>query len=411
MAYIKKLFTSGRLLVILLLGISSGLPYLLVGGTLKLWLKNKGLDIAVIGFFAFVRLPYTFKFMWAPFLDRWVPPFLGRRRGWLVLIQGALVLSLVGLSQSQPELSLWPVALFALLTSFFSASQDIVIDAYRREVLEEEELGMGSATAVLGYRLGLILGGASLAPFLSDLMSWNLVYLVMALLVGIGLLTTLFSPEPKVATSVMPKTLREAVVEPFIDFFRRPSAIKILCFILLYKIGDALASEMLKPFYSDRGFTNTQIGLVAGQVGIWSAILGGIVGGWLMLKMSIRRALFIFGIFQALSTLFFVVLAQSEPKVFLLALVIAFETFTSGMGTAAYAAYMASLTNKKFTATQYALLTSLMSVPMIVLGSGTGVMVNYLGWTGFFVACTLAAIPGLIFLMKFQKLGDKIESA
>jgi PAT family beta-lactamase induction signal transducer AmpG len=312
----------------------------------------------------------------------------------------------------RPEQSLMWLVGAAVFTSFSSATQDILIDSYRRELLQDNQLGMGSSVYVLGYRFGMLTAG-SLAPLLSDRISWGAVYYTMAGLMGVGLMTTIFSPEPTIS-GASPKTLKEAVIEPFLEYFRRPKALIILWFILLYKIGDAMASALLKPFYSEIGYSNTQIGAVVGPVGIWAMILGGLFGGVLLVKLSIQRALLGFGFLQALSTLAFGGLALwkfSEPSLLLLGAVIFFENFTSGMGTAAYAAFMASLTNKRFTATQYALLTSLMGVPMHIFGAYTGVLQTQLGWAGFFVFCTVIAIPGLVLLALFKKWGPVSSQA
>lgn len=404
--------SSGRMLVVLLMGFSSGLPLLLVGSTLKLWLRNENIDLALIGAFAFVRLPYTLKFVWSPFLDRFVLPFLGRRRGWLAVFQIGLLLSLWGMGSCDVSATanLWPISVLALLTAFFSASQDVVIDAYRREILPQEELGLGYSATVVGYRFGMMVA-QSLAPFLSDFVSWGSVFQIMAGFVALCLLVTFFSPEPKTEYSP-PKTLREAVVEPFREYFQRSGAFVILAFILLFKIGDSLASEMLKPFYADIGFTNSQIGLVAGQVAIWANILGGIVGGLLLVKIPMKKCLLIFGILQSVSTFGFSLLAGIGPNLSALGVCIFVETFTGGMGTAAYGAFMASLTHKKFTATQYALLTSLMGVPAVFLGSTTGILSKFFGWEIFFGFCALAAIPGLLLLSRFDswKLGENNAS-
>lgn len=379
----------------LLQGFSSGLPLLLTGGTLAAWMKGSNVDLTVIGVFALVGLPYTLKFAWAPFLDRLVLPF-GRRRGWILLSQLGLALSLVIMSTIDPASSPWAMASAAFLTAFLSATQDVVIDAYRREYLPVEEFGLGASMTITGYRLGMLVAGG-FALFLADQIPWPSVYLVMAGFMAVGFVTTLFCPEPKVQAAP-PRSWKESIFDPFVDYFSRSDALVILVFILLYKAGDAMASVLLNPFYLDMGFTNTQIGLITKPVAIWATILGGIVGGILMVKVRLKTALLQFGLLQAVSTLSFILLPYFGASLWLLGFVIFFETFSGGMGTAAYAAFMMRLTNQKFTATQYALLSSLMGVPRVILGATTGFIADAVGWTNFFIICTVIAIPGLLLI-------------
>jgi PAT family beta-lactamase induction signal transducer AmpG len=391
------------MLSVLVLGFSSGLPLLLVGGTLKLWMRDEKIDLTLIGVFSLVGLPYTLKFLWAPLMDRYVPPFLGRRRGWILVWQVALLLGIAGLATTHPATSPWSVAWVAFLVAFCSASQDIAVDAYRRDLLRDEELGLGSALAINGYRAGMLVAGA-VAATLSDSVSWRGVYLVMAGCMGIGVVATLLSPNPE-EEARPPASLAEAVFRPFSDFFQREGAMKILAFILLYKIGDSMAAEMFNPFYLDMGFSKTSIGMVAKLFGFWAVILGGLAGGVLLLRIGIHRSLWIFGALQAVSTLSFSWLARMGDSLPALAGVVAFENLTGGMGTSAFAAFMASLCNRRFTATQYALLTSLMGVPRVVLGAGTGYLAEQLGWMNFFVFCTLIAIPGMLLLFRVAPWG------
>lgn len=387
---------SRRMLVAFLMGFSCGLPLLLTISLLQAWMKEEGIDLTLIGLMALVGLPYSLKFAWAPLLDRYTPPFLGRRRGWLLMAQAALLLAIVALGQTSPSRTPWLLAFMALLVTFFSASQDIVVDAYRREDLSDRELGLGSSLYVNGYRLGMLLASGG-GLILADHMPFSMVYLVLALCLLPGMATTLAAPEPAVAVGT-PKTLKEAVIEPFIEYFSRESAVWILAFILLYKIGDTMASTMTLPFYLDLGFTKTQIGAVVKIFGFWATIGGGLLGGVLMLRMGIARSLWVFGIFQGVSTAGFALLALIGPSLAGLAGVVAFENVTGGMGTAAFVGYMASLTNKKFTATQYALLSSLMGVPRVLASAPTGLLAKNLGWFAFFAACALIAIPGLLVL-------------
>jgi PAT family beta-lactamase induction signal transducer AmpG len=385
------------MLIMLLTGFSAGLPLVLTGFVLKTWLRRSGIDLSTIGFFSLAGLPYTLKFLWAPLVDRYVPPFLGRRRGWLLLTQIALAAGILGIALSDPAESLGLVGALALLVAFFSASQDIVIDAYRRELLRDEELGFGSSLFVNGYRFAMYVAQAG-GMVIGGLYSFQATYVVMAALMGVGILTTLFAPEPETGQAP-PKTLAEAVVGPFRDFFSRSGAITLLLFVLLYKLGDAMAGEMLSPFYVDLGYTDEQIGAVAKTMGLVGTLGGATLGGLLMIRIGISRGLWVFGVLQAVSTAGFVLLARlGQPDLTALSAVIFGETFTGGMGTAAYMAFMASITNKRFTATQYALLTSLMGVPRVIFGSFTGILATQLGWSGFFVFCTLIAAPGLLLL-------------
>jgi PAT family beta-lactamase induction signal transducer AmpG len=378
------------------MGFSCGVPLLLTLSVLQAWMKEEGIDLSVIGLFALVGLPYTLKFVWAPILDRFSLPFLGRRRGWLLVVQILLVVAIAGLGLTNPTENPWLVAFAAFLVTFFSASQDIVVDAYRREDLSDIELGLGSSLYVNGYRVGMLLAGSG-GLILADHFSFAQVYLFLAGSLLVGVLTTLFCREPEVPEGV-PQSFREAVIDPFVEYFKRDKALLILSFILLYKIGDQMASTMTIPFYLDIGFTKTEIGAVAKLFGFWATIAGGLLGGIILLKAGIRKALWGFGILQAISTAGFSILAMIGNSIPGLATVIAFENLSGGMGTAAYVAYMASITNKKFTATQYALLSSLMGVPRVFASAPTGFMVEWLGWISFFIVCTLIAVPGLILL-------------
>lgn len=392
---------SPRMLVALLMGFSCGLPLLLTITVLQAWMKDAGVDLTVIGLMALVGLPYTLKFLWAPLFDRYRLPFLGRRRGWLLCMQMALLLAIAGLGLADPRIP-WMVALAALLVTFFSASQDIIVDAYRREDLSDAELGLGSSLYINGYRVGMLLASGG-GLILADHVSFAVVYLIMAACMLPGLLTTLLAPEPEIATG-MPATLRAAVIEPLIEYFSRVDAVWVLAFILFYKLGDTMASAMTIPFYLDIGFSKTEIGAVVKLFGFWATIGGSLAGGVLMLRLGINRSLWLFGVLQAVSTAGFAVLARIGYSLAGLSAVIAFENFSGGMGTAAYAAFMASITNKRFTATQYALLSSLMGVPRVLASAPTGWMAETMGWEWFFIFCTLIALPGLLLLQKFAPL-------
>jgi len=387
---------SPPMLVSLLMGFACGVPLLLTSSVLQAWMTEQGVDLSTIGLYSLVGLPYTLKFLWAPIFDRFTLPFFGRRRGWLLVMQLVLILALVGLGLTDPGHSPWLVALAAFFVTFFSASQDIVVDAYRREDLEDNQLGLGSSLYVNGYRVGMLLAGSG-GLILADHSSFARVYLLMAASLLVGVATTLICREPPLVKGT-PQTFREAVLEPFGDYFSRDRALLLLLFILLYKIGDQMASTMTTPFYLAQGFSKTEIGAVAKLFGFWATLAGGLVGGILLLRIGIIRSLWCFGFLQAVSTLGFSLLALLGHSLPALAAVIAFENLTGGMGTAAYVAYMASLTNKKFTATQYALLSSCMGIPRVLAAAPTGWMAESMGWAVFFLVCTVVALPGLLLL-------------
>ena len=393
------------MLVTLLMGFACGLPLLLTITVLQAWMKEEGVDLTVIGMMSLVGLPYTLKFLWAPVLDRFTLPFLGRRRGWLLIAQVTLIFSISGLGFSDPVKNPWMLAFAAFLVTFFSASQDIVVDAYRREDLPDEELGLGSSLYVNGYRVGMLLASGG-GLIMADHMPFFMVYQIMAVSMLPGVVTTLLSPEPEIHVGT-PKTMREAVFDPLIEYFSRRGALWILAFILFYKIGDTMASAMTIPFYLDIGFSKTQIGMVVKLFGFWAIVAGTLIGGVIMLRLGINRSLWAFGFLQAVSTAGFAVLALFGPSLLLLSTVITFENFSSGMGTAAFIAFMASITNKKFTATQYALLSSIMGVPRVIASAPTGFLAKNLGWETFFIACTLIAAPGMLLLLKFAPWNPK----
>jgi PAT family beta-lactamase induction signal transducer AmpG len=391
------------MLVALLMGFASGLPLLLIGSVLQAWLRDAGVDLQSIGLFALIGLPYTLKFLWSPLFDRYALPLLGRRRGWLLVLQVALAAALFGLSFAHPSPhDLFPISAAALVVAFFSASQDIVVDAYRRESLAEAELGLGSALYVNGYRVGLLLAGGG-GLILADATSFHAMYQIMAGFMLAAVIVTVLAPEPALPEG-RPRTLLEAVYLPFRDFFTRDGAWLALAFILLYKLGDTMASALTTPFYLDLGYSKTEIGAVVKFFGFGATILGGTLGGVWILRIGMNRALWIFGLGQMLSTLGFAVLASVKPTTFALASVVAFENFTAGLGTAAFVGFMAALTDKRFTATQYALLSSLMGVPRVLAAAPTGWLAAWLGWAGFFVMCALVAIPGLVLLKWITRL-------
>lgn len=395
-ARLTRQFFSPRMLVAFLMGFSCGTPLLLTSTVLQAWMTEQGVDLTVIGFFSLVGLPYTLKFLWAPIFDRFSLPFLGRRRGWMLLMQLVLILALIGLGLNDPGQTPWLVALAAFFVTFFSASQDIVVDAYRREDLTDNQLGLGSSFYVNGYRVGMLLAGSG-GLILADHFSFDQVYLLMAASLLVGVATTLLCREPAL-TKGTPRSFREAIVEPFVDYFSRDRALWLLLFILLYKIGDQMASTLTTPFYLALGFSKTQIGAVAKLFGFWSTIIGGLAGGAILMRIGIIRSLWLFGILQGVSILSFSALALIGNSVAGLIVAIILEQLTSGMGTSAYVAYMASLTNKRFTATQYALLSSCMGIPRVIVAAPAGWLAEQAGWPLFFFGCALAAIPGLLLL-------------
>ncbi len=394
---LRLLFTR-RMSVSLLMGFSCGVPLLLTIGVMQAWMRQEGVDLTTIGLTALVGLPYTLKFVWAPLLDRYSLPFLGRRRGWLLVIQLLLIVAIHFLGQTQPSVSPFSVALMALVVTFLSASQDIVVDAYRREDLPDKELGLGTSYYVGGYRFGLMLaGGGGLA--LADRIGFPAVYSTMAACLLLGVLTTLFTPEPPLTGK--PKSMAEAVIAPFLEFFSRRSAVVMLLFILFYKVGDSMASFISTPFYLDIGFSNTEIGAVTKIFGFWMTLAGIFLGGLIILRLGIVRCLWIFGFLQMASTACFALLAQIGYGIPMLAAVITFENLSAGMGMSALTAFMGIQTNKRFSATQFALLSSLVGVPRTVLSAPTGYMADQLGWPLFFITCTVIAIPGLFLLHRF----------
>ncbi|MBL7664817.1 MAG: AmpG family muropeptide MFS transporter [Bacteriovoracaceae bacterium] len=404
-----KVFFSRKMFITFLMGISSGLPLLLMGSTFQAWMKESEVELSTIGLFALVGLPYTLKPLWAPLLDRFTFSFLGRRRGWIFSFQVALSISFFIFGQLDPMNNLWLMGLLALIIAFFSASQDIVIDAFRRESLADNELGLGSSLYVSGYRVAILVSGA-FALYISESLSWSIVYGIMGAIMAVLTLASLFA-QTEDSTIVPPKSIKEAIIGPLKEFFTRGGlrdSIIMLAFILLYKMGDQMAAHMTVPFILDLGFSKTDYAAYVKVYGIISMLVGGILGGILMVRLSITRALWIFGFFQAISTLGFSYLAFSGQDYMVLAIVVAFENIASGLGTTAYSAYMASITNKKFTATQYALLTSIMGVPRVFAAAPTGFMAEAFGWNMFFVICTLIAIPGMLLIFKISKVSQKV---
>lgn len=404
----RQALLNRRMLVCILTGFSSGLPLFLLFSLLPAWLKTEGLSLKVIGAFALIQFPYTWKFLWAPLLDRFgILPWLGRRRSWMLVSQIGLVCAIAWLGRLSPTEHLTMVVVLTTLLAFLSATQDIALDAFRREILPDVELGLGNAIHVNAYRISGLVPG-SLALILADHLPWSQVFLITSLFMLPGLLMTLMVKEPA-AAALAPRTLRAAVVEPFREFFGRhgvKSALLVLVFLFLYKVGDSLAAALATPFYLDMGFTMTEIGVVAKNASLWPMVIGGILGGLWMLKLGINRALWIFGVAQVVSTAGFAWLAWLGPaeadatRLAALALVITFESLGAGLGTAAFVAFIARTTHPAYTATQFALFTSLMAVPRTFINATSGWLVENIGWMDFFSLCVLIAIPGMLLLLK-----------
>jgi PAT family beta-lactamase induction signal transducer AmpG len=395
-----SVLVSGRLWLAALMGFSGGLPLYLTLTVLQAWLTAEGVSLTTIGLLGLVGLPYSVKFLWAPVVDRFMPLALGRRRGWLLITQIALAASIAALGLQDPAGGIWGVVIASYFVTFFSATQDIVIDAYRRESLADSEQGVAASFYTYGYRLGMLLAGAG-GLILADVIGFQAVYYVMAAIMLACVGITLLAPEPETGAR-RPRTFKESFVGPFVEFFTRGGdamkAFLVLVFIVAYKLGDNIASHMTIPFYLQLGFSNTEIGAVAKFFGTIPLLVGVFVGGAFALKIGLFRAMVIIGVLQALSTACFVLLAMAGHDLGWLAGVIAFENLTVGMGSAALLAFMASLTNKQFTATQFALLSTLATLPRAVLSAPSGFMAAELGWPLFFIVCTLIAIPGLVLL-------------
>jgi MFS transporter, PAT family, beta-lactamase induction signal transducer AmpG len=390
-----------KLAVILLLGFSSGLPLALTSGTLQAWMTVEGVSLATIGIFTLVGLPYTWKFLWAPLMDRFVPPFLGRRRGWLLVTQLALALSLAAMAMLSPRTDLTLLATLALVVAFASASQDIVVDAYRTDISSAEERGLAGALNVVGYRVAMLVSGA-LAFILAAAFWWSDVYRLMAILMGIGILATLWGKEPP-AVAPPPVNLRAAFADPLREFFSRPNAVWLLVLLVLYKLGDAFAGSLTTAFLlRGVGFSLEAVGAVNKGMGVAATILGVIFGGALMLRFGLYRSLMAFGILQAISNLTFMWLAMAGKSYPVMVLAIGFENIAGGMGTAAFVALLMALCDHRFTATQYALLSALASFGRVYVGPAAGYATDpkYLGlsWATFFFLTFLLALPGLAVL-------------
>ena len=407
--WLAALFTR-RMLICVFTGFASGLPLYLLLNLVPAWLRTEGVDLKLIGLFALIQFPYTWKFLWAPLLDRYALPLLirGRRRGWILATQAALVAAVAALGGLDPAQGVGPVLWLCAGIALLSATADIALDAFRREILAEHELGLGNSVHVNAYRIaGLVPGSLSL--ILADHLPWAEVFVITAafLLPGMGM--AILVSEPQVAAGA-PRTLREAVVEPFHEFITRAGlreALAVLAFIFLYKLGDSMCTALATPFYLDMGFAKSDIGLVAKHAGLWPAVIGGLLGGLWMVRLGINRALWLFGVVQLVSIFGFAWLAWVGHVDIIdnaararLALVIGFEALGVGLGTTAFVAFIARATHPLYTATQFALFTSLSAVPRTFINAGTGVLVEAMGWFAFFLLCAALAVPGMLLLLK-----------
>jgi PAT family beta-lactamase induction signal transducer AmpG len=389
-----QVFRSRGIAIITFLGFSSGLPLALTGGTLQAWMAVSGVDLRTIGIFTLVGLPYAMKFLWSPLMDRFVPPWFGRRRGWIIITQLTLVVGITAMAFSSPQHAPLFLAALAFFVAFSSASQDIVIDAYRTDVLHEQERGIGAAVFVMGYRIATLVSGA-LALILSDNIGWQNTYLLMAGVMGIGIISTLFGPEPD-GRIIPPKTMKEAIWGPMKEYFSRDSALLLVLLVILYKLGEAYAGALTTAFLiKGIGFTASEVGTINKGLGFVSLIVGALFGGTLMVRLKLFRSLLLFGMIQAVSILSFMFLAWTGKNYAVFIFAVAFENFSGGMGTAAFVSLLMALCNHRYTATQYALLSSLAALGRIFVSPTAGFLVESIGWTSFFFVAFLAALPGL----------------
>ena len=399
-----KIILSPKMLAMFTLGFASGFPFYIVRDVLKLWLTDANIDLGTIGLFSAVALPYTWKFVWSPVMDGVTPPFLGRRRAWMLMTQIGLLILIAAMGQLDPTKSLKMMAVVAFCIAIFSASQDIVLDAFRREYLTDEELGLGTGIWMNAWRFGMF-ASTGTAFLLSDSIGYPNVHLVLSLMMGIGIITTLIVSEPDTGVAA-PQTLQEAVIEPFREFFSRGGAWWVLIFILLYKIGDNMAGAMNIPFILKMGFTKQEYFVIVKGIGMFALFGGAFLGGIVMIRLGIANSLWVFGILQAISTACFALLVVVGKNHVLLTGIVTFEFLATGLGQAAYSSYMAVQTNKRFTATQYAMMTSLMAIPGTVAAAITGYMAEYLGWSGFYIVCALVAMPGMLLLIRIAPWGS-----
>lgn len=419
---VREAVFNRRMLICIGIGFSSGMPFYVLIQLVPAWLRSEGVDLATIGIFALLGLPYTWKFLWSPLMERYAFPILGRRRGWMLVMQLLLIVCIGALGMFSPQFSILTIAALCLGVAFFSASQDIVLDAFRREILPDRELGLGNSFYANAYRIsGLIPGSLSL--ILSDHLAWNQVFWVTAAFMLIAVFMTLAVDEPK-HPAARPGTLRDAIVLPFVEFFNRNGvkhALLVLAFMFLYKLGDNMATALATPYYLDMGYSKTDIGIVAKNAGLWPAAIGGFFGGLLIVRIGINKCLWIFGVVQFLSIFGFMILSEVNgdlvgtpgfnPSLWLLAVVIAFEYLGVGLGTAVLIAFLARTTSKLHTATQFALFSALTLLPRTLVNASTGFLVESMGWTNFFLLCAALAVPGMLLLFTVAPWSGNGEEA
>ena len=413
---LRQSILNRRMLICIFTGFASGMPLYVLISLVPAWLRTEGVGLKEIGLFSLIGLPYVWKFLWSPLLDRYSLPILiyrpGLRRSWMLSTQLLLLITIAMLGFLDPLIHLWYIAWLCLGIAFLSATQDIVLDAYRRQILPDQELGLGNSIHVNAYRVAGLVPG-SLSFILSDFLPWDIVCGVTSAFVLVGIILTLSVSEPN-SNHNQPATLRAAIIDPFDDFLSRQGvkqAFLILIFMLLYKLGDSMATALATPFYLDMGYSKTDIGIVAKNAALWPTIIGGIAGGILMLKIGINRALWLFGFVQIVSILGFALLARVGEGLWLLGLVIGFEYLGVGLGTAAFVAFIARTTNPAFAATQFALFTALTAVPRTISSATTGIIVESIGWENFFYLCTLIAVPGMILLIKVAPWSEETNQS
>lgn len=395
----SNVYLNPRVLSLLVLGFASGLPLALTSGTLQAWATVAGVSLTQIGFLTLVGSAYTLKFLWAPLIDRYAVPILGRRRGWIALSQLLLGLSIAAMGLFNPAHQLGLIALLAVFVAFMSATQDIAFDAYSTDVLRSNERAAGAAVKVLGYRLAMITSSGLALVIADKWLGWGGMYMVMGLIMALCAVATFLAPEPEFVVKP-PRSLRSAVVEPLVEFFKRPEAITILLLIVLYKLGDAFAGALSTTFLiRGAGFEVAQVGMVNKIFGLAATIIGALLGGGLMARFGLYRSLMLFGLLQAVSNFGYWVLAVNEPHLVLMGTVVAIENLCGGMGTAAFVALLMALCNQQFSATQFALLSALSAVGRTYLaGPLTPPLVESLGWPSFFLVTVLLALPGIVLL-------------
>jgi PAT family beta-lactamase induction signal transducer AmpG len=394
----------------LFLGFSSGLPLALTSGTLQAWLTVAGIDIRTIGIFALVGLPYTFKFLWSPLMDRFVPPWLGRRRGWMIISQFCLMVAIGAIAAISPNELLWLLGVLAFMVAFLSASQDIAFDAYRADILRPSERGLGAALSVFGYRVAMLVSGA-LALITAERIGWQSTYLVMAVLMTVGMVTTFLSLEPE-GVAETPKTVTSAIVDPLREFLARRAALSLLLLIVLYKLGDAFAGTLTTAFLiRGLGFSVSEVGVINKGLGLIALLLGALSGGALMVRLRMYQSLLWFGLLQAITNLGFMALAVVGKDYLGMALVVALENFAGGMGTAAFVALLMALCDHRFTATQFALLSALAAIGRVLVGPASGYLVEAIGWTDFFLLTFFSALPGLGLLWLLKRTVETLNDS